>query len=166
MFKTTRFRLRQNDGSHMIQYSHTNLIAKDVPLMIAFYRDVLGCRSIGQTRDLSGDWVDRLTGIPGAHIFGEHLALPGFAPGGPTLEIFGYDAVVSNTAPGVNASGFCHLAFAVDDVGQALQDVLAHGGGQVGELVQNRYADGRILTAVYASDPEGNILELQNWHKS
>lgn len=147
----------------MIRYSHTNLIAKDAPLMIAFYRDVLGCRSIGQTRDLSGDWIDRLTGIPGAHIFGEHLALPGFASGGPTLEIFGYDTVVSNTAYGVNASGFCHLAFAVDDVNQALQDVLAHGGGQIGELVENRYADGRILTAVYACDPEGNILELQNW---
>ena len=101
--------------------------------------------------------------IPGAHIFGEHLALPGFASGGPTLEIFGYDTVVSNTAYGVNASGFCHLAFAVDDVNQALQDVLAHGGGQIGELVENRYADGRILTAVYACDPEGNILELQNW---
>ena len=52
----------------MIHYSHTNLIASDVPKMIAFYRDVLGCRSIGQTRDLSGSWLERLTGISGAHI--------------------------------------------------------------------------------------------------
>ena len=147
----------------MIRYSHTNLIAKNVPMMIAFYRDVLGCRSIGQTRDLFGDWVDRLTGIPGAHIFGEHLALPGFEEGGPTLEIFGYDTVVPNTAPSVNASGLTHLAFAVDDVAAALKAVLLHGGGQVGELVETRYADGRILTAVYANDPEGNILELQSW---
>ena len=147
----------------MIRYSHTNLIAKDVPRMIAFYRDVLGCRSIGQTRDLSGEWVDRLTGIPGAHIFGEHLALPGFEEGGPTLEIFGYDTVVPNTAPSVNASGFTHLAFAVDDVEAALNVVLLRGGGHIGELVETRYADGRTLTAVYASDPEGNILELQSW---
>lgn len=73
----------------MIRYAHTNLIARDVPLLIAFYRDVLGCRSIDQTRDLSGEWVDRLTGLSGAHIFGEHLALPGYDAGGPTLEIFG-----------------------------------------------------------------------------
>jgi catechol 2,3-dioxygenase-like lactoylglutathione lyase family enzyme len=150
----------------MVRYSHTNLIAKNVPLMIAFYRDVLGCRSIGQTRDLSGSWVDRLTGIPGAHIFGEHLALPGFEEGGPTLEIFGYDAVVSNTAPSVNASGFTHLAFAVDDVSAVLQSVLSHGGGQVGDLVVNRYPDGRTITVVYARDPEGNILELQSWRKT
>ena len=147
----------------MIRYAHTNLIAKDVPLMIAFYRDVLGCRSIGQTRDLSGEWVDRLTGIPCAHIFGEHLALPGYDADGPTLEIFGYDAVISHTAPGVNASGFTHLAFAVDDVAETLRLVLSRGGGQIGELVENRYADGRSITVVYATDPEGNILELQSW---
>lgn len=149
----------------MIHYSHTNLIAKDVDNMIAFYRDVLGCRSFGQARDLSGEWVDRLTGIPGAHIFGEHLALPGFAEGGPTLEIFGYDTVIPHAAPGVNASGFTHLAFAVDDVAVMLQAVLQNGGGQIGELVENRYADGRTITVVYATDPEGNILELQSWRK-
>ena len=147
----------------MIRYAHTNLIARDVPLLIAFYRDVLGCRSIDQTRDLSGEWVDRLTGLSGAHIFGEHLALPGYDAGGPTLEIFGYDTVVPHRALGVNASGFTHLAFSVDDVAQTLALVLSRGGGQLGELVENRYPDGRTITVVYASDPEGNILELQSW---
>ena len=147
----------------MIKYAHTNLIANDVPLLVSFYRDVLGCRSIGETRDLCGGWVDQLTGIPGAHIFGEHLALPGYSAGGPTLEIFGYDAVVPHTAPGVNASGFTHIAFAVDDVLQTLQDVLSRGGGQVGKLVEKRYDDGRTICVVYATDPEGNILELQSW---
>ena len=147
----------------MIHYSHSNLIAKDVSKLISFYRDVLDCRSIGETRDLSGDWVDRLTGIKGAHLFGEHLALPGYGEGGPTLEIFGYDTVLSHTAGAVNASGFTHLAFAVDDVAAKLQEVLARGGGQIGELVQSRYADGRTITVVYATDPEGNILELQSW---
>lgn len=148
----------------MIHYSHTNLIASDVPKMIAFYRDVLGCRSIGQARDLSGSWLERLTGISGAHIIGEHLAMPGYEDGGPTLEIFGYDSVIPHAAPGVNASGFTHLAFAVDDVAALLAQVLAHGGGQIGELVETRYADGRVLTVVYATDPEGNIIELQSWH--
>ena len=147
----------------MIHYSHTNLIAKDVPRLISFYRDVFACKSIGETRDLSGAWVERLTGIPGAHIFGEHLALPGYAKGGPTLEVFGYDSVLPHTAGAVNASGFTHIAFAVDDVAEKLAEVLAHGGGQIGELVENRYADGRTITVVYATDPEGNILELQSW---
>ncbi len=147
----------------MIRYAHTNLIARDVPLLVVFYRDVLGCRSIGEVRDLAGSWVDRLTGIANAHIFGEHLALPGFEGNGPTLEIFGYDDVIPHPAPGVNASGFTHIAFAVDDVEETLALVRAHGGGQIGELVEKRYADGRTITVVYATDPEGNILELQSW---
>lgn len=147
----------------MIRYAHTNLIAKNIPLLTSFYTEVLGCRSIGQTRDLRGDWVDRLTGIQHAHIFGEHLALPGYDEGGPTLELFSYDEVISHTAGAVNASGFTHLAFAVDDVEETLAAVLARGGRMVGELVHADYPDGRKATFVYATDPEGNILELQSW---
>ena len=116
----------------MVKYAHTNLIANDVPSMISFYTNVLGCRSIGQTRDLSGSWVDQLTGIPNAHIFGEHLALPGFEEGGPTLEIFGYDEVLPHGAHGVNVCGFAHIAFEVDDVSETLKRVRANGGGQIG----------------------------------
>lgn len=154
---------RRKEEPEMIKYSHTNLIARDVPRLISFYKNVLGCRSIGQTRDLSGAWVDLLTGIPNAHIFGEHLALPGFADDAPTLEIFGYDEVLPHTAPGVSASGFTHIAFAVDDVAKTLQRVLENGGGQVCGLVEKKYDDGRTITVVYATDPEGNILELQSW---
>lgn len=148
----------------MIRYSHTNLIVKDVAAMVSFYQDVLGCRRIGQTRDLSGGWVDRLTGMENAHIVGEHLALPGYETDGPTLEIFSYDSVLPRTAGAVNASGFTHIAFAVDDVEDALRSVLSRGGGRIGETVRADYADGRHGVFVYATDPEGNILELQSWH--
>lgn len=147
----------------MIRYAHTNLIVNDLPSMISFYVEVLGCQHIGQARDLRGDWVDRLTGITNAHIFGEHFALPGYPEGGPTLELFSYDSVIPNTPGGVNASGFTHIAFAVDDVEQTLAAVLARGGRAIGEVVHANYADGRKATFVYATDPEGNILELQSW---
>ncbi len=147
----------------MNRFVHTNLIAKDVPAMIAFYKNALGCSSIGQTRDLNGAWVDRLTGIPNAHIFGEHLALPGYVDGGPTLEIFGYDTVISDMAVSIKTVGFSHIAFAVDNVEETLNQVLASGGGLIGEVVNAAYPDGRVATFVYVTDPEGNILELQSW---
>lgn len=147
----------------MIRYAHTNLIAKDAARLIEFYQTVLECKSIGETRNLSGEWLDRLTGIPNAHIVGEHLALPGFEGHGPTLEIFTYDQITGSPSGLVNASGFMHIAFAVDNVAEALARVLACGGGKIGELVSNTYADGRTICVVYATDPEGNILELQGW---
>jgi len=147
----------------MIRYAHTNIVAKDAKKLIDFYKAVLGCQSIGETRDLRGEWLDTLTGLSGAHITGEHLLLPGYGKDHPTLEIFQYDAHAGDLPRVINRPGIAHLAFAVDDVEQTLADVVKAGGGAVGGRIVNRYPDGRTLDAVYARDPEGNILELQSW---
>ena len=147
----------------MIRYVHTNIVAKDAPKLIAFYKAVLGCKSIGETRDLRGEWLDRLTGLHHAHITGEHLLLPGYDGSHPTLEIFQYDEEAAHTNNAIHRPGIAHLAFAVDDVETTLQAVLQKGGSAVGERITTPYEDGRTLTAVYARDPEGNILELQSW---
>ncbi len=147
----------------MLRYVHTNIIARDAGKLIGFYKNVLGCRGIGEKRDLSGEWLDRMTGIPGAHIVGEHLCLPGYDDRRPTLEIFSYDRMEGTEPRRVNAYGYAHIAFEVDDVEATLKRVLEAGGGMAGELVHAEYADGRKATFVYATDIEGNILELQSW---
>lgn len=38
----------------MFRYAHTNMIARDHKKLIAFYKEVFHCRSIGETRDLRG----------------------------------------------------------------------------------------------------------------
>lgn len=146
-----------------MRYVHTNLIARDSARLIAFYKTALGCRSIGESRDLRGPWLDGLTAMAGAHITGEHLLLPGYGPDHPTLEIFSYDGMIEGPRA-LNRCGLGHLAFEVDSVEETLAQVLAAGGGQVGEVVSAEYPDGRRAVFVYATDPEGNILELQSWH--
>ena len=39
----------------MFRFAHVNLIALDCAKLIAFYKDVFHCRSVGETRDLSGE---------------------------------------------------------------------------------------------------------------
>lgn len=147
----------------MFRYVHTNIIAKDCTKLIAFYKEVFHCKSIGETRDLRGEWLDRMTGVTNAHIIGEHLCLPGYDEEHPTLEIFSYDEVQEGKKGIINQCGLAHLAFEVDDVEATLKKLLEAGGGQLGELVHAEYADGRKATFVYATDVEGNILELQSW---
>ena len=147
----------------MTRYVHTNLIAEDPQKLIAFYKTVFGCKSIGETRDLRGVWLDQMTGITNAHLVGEHLLLPGYGADHPTLEIFSYDQVLPQEPHPVNTKGITHLAFEVEDVSETLERVLVGGGSVVGELVHANYEDGRKATFVYARDPEGNILELQSW---
>lgn len=147
----------------MIRYVHTNIIARDQEKLVSFYKRALECKSIGETRDLRGEWLDGMTGISGSHIVGEHLLLPGYDSDHPTLEIFSYDQMEDAGDVRVNRCGLAHLAFEVDDVEAALAGVLREGGGQLGEVVHAEYEDGKKAVFVYATDCEGNIIELQSW---
>jgi len=108
-------------------------------------------------RDLSGEWVDKATGISGAHLFGMHLRLPGFGDDGPTLEIFQYGSIPEHPSVKPNTPGFAHIAFAVDDVAAAAQAVFNHGGSAIGELTVREVPGVGLLTFQYLADPEGTL---------
>ena len=145
------------------KYAHTNLIARDWKRLVQFYRDVFGCEPKGPERDLSAAWLHKVSSVPNAHLRGVHLRLPGYDDDGPTLEIFSYDQLVERGVPKANECGFGHIAFAVDNVGEALQAVIAAGGGTVGEIATGEVTGAGPIRLVYARDPEGNIVELQKW---
>jgi len=145
------------------KYVHTNLIARDWKRLVQFYCDVFGCEPKGPERNLSGTWLDRVTALRNAHLEGVHLRLPGFGDDGPTLEIFSYDRLMETQLPATNQCGFAHIAFAVDDVDEALLAVTAAGGSAVGDIATAEVNGVGVIRMVYARDPEGNIVELQKW---
>ena len=112
---------------------------------------------------MSGAWLDQLTSLQNAHLGGVHLRLPGYSDDGPMLEIFSYNQLVEPQLTPANQCGFGHIAFAVDDVNEALQAVIAAGGSTVGNIVTTEVDRVGALRVVYARDPEGNIAELQKW---
>jgi predicted enzyme related to lactoylglutathione lyase len=145
------------------RYVHTNLIARDWKKLVRFYGDVFSFIPKGPERDLSGEWLDRVTALSAARLCGVHLCLPGYGETGPTLEIFSYDDMPDKELPMPNEPGFAHIAFAVDDVEKALETVIFAGGGSVGEIATAEVGGVGLLQVVYARDPEGNIVELQKW---
>jgi predicted enzyme related to lactoylglutathione lyase len=112
---------------------------------------------------MSGAWLDSVTSLRNAHLTGLHLRLPRFDDDAPTLEIFSYDQMIECGLPAPNQCGFGHIAFGVEDVDQALQAVIAAGGGALGSIATTKVDGGGMLRVVYARDPEGNIVELQKW---
>ena len=143
------------------RYVHTNLIARDWKRLVRFYSEVFGCEPKGPERDLSGAWLDNVNAVPSAHIRGVHLRFPGYGADGPTLEIFSYDQLIEQDLPAANRCGFAHIAFAVNDVDEALQAVMSAGGSAVGQTATTEVSGIGRLRVVYARDPEGNIVELQ-----
>lgn len=146
-----------------IVYTHTNLIARDWRRLAEFYQRVFGCTPVPPERSLRGEWLERGTGVPGAALEGAHLRLPGGGEGGPTLEIFSYARFEEKLPALGNRLGFGHVGFAVDDVEATVAHVLEAGGSAVGEVARTHVPGRGDLTFVYATDPEGNLVEIQRW---
>ncbi len=155
--------IAENAAPFHAHYCHTNLVATDWRRLAAFYTQVFGCVPVPPERDLSGTWLEEAVALPGVHIRGMHLRLPGYGDSGPTLEIFQYSPDLSHAAPAANRPGFGHIAFAVDDVAAAREAVLAAGGADLGKVIHREIPGAGQITFVYMTDPEGNILELQKW---
>lgn len=153
------------------RFGHVNLVARDWRALAAFYEEVFGCVPVPPERDYAGPELAAGTGLPGAHLQGMHLRLPGFealGPDGPTLEVYTYSApeppdAASAEPPPVHRPGFGHVAFVVEDVAAAREALLAAGGAAVGEMVTSVTASGGRVTWCYCRDPEGNVVELQRW---
>ncbi len=105
-----------------------------------------------------------MTNINNVRIKGIHLSLPGYEDG-PTLEIFQYEPDFSRSTSHINRQGFGHIAFHVDDVEEVLANLIKYGGKKLGRVVKKQYENLGLLTAVFAEDPEGNFIEIQNWKK-
>jgi len=147
----------------VVRYAHTNIVARDWRRLADFYVEVFGCEPVPPERDAQGEWLDRATGLRGAHLRGLHLRLPGHGSDGPTLEVFSYDDPRAQTEPTANRLGFGHIAFQVDDLAATLDRLLAAGGERLGEIAEAELPGAGHLELVYARDPEGNVLELQTW---
>jgi len=149
-----------------MRFAHTNIISTDWKTLVAFYIKVFECRMLPPTRQQSGEWLSKGTGVPNASLEGAHLLLPGHGDNGPTLEIYQYNPTESRPQINPNTKGIGHLAFEVSDVDNVLQLVLANGGSSNGEVVNRQVAGVGKITFVYARDPDGNLIELQQWDKS
>ena len=151
--------------SYNAKFVHINIISENWGKLAQFYERVFGCKCVLPERDMSGKWIEDGTGVFNAHIKGIHLRLPGYDENGPTLEIFQYNRNILGEKPKINQTGLVHIAFLVDDVESALSKVLSEGGSQLGKIVMKDIPEVGKLIFVYAKDPEGNIIELQNWEK-
>jgi catechol 2,3-dioxygenase-like lactoylglutathione lyase family enzyme len=147
----------------MIKFAHTNIVTDDWRKLADFYIKVFDCKPVLPERDLKGMWLDKATKIENAHLKGVHLALPGYENDPPTLEIFQYDRNIENPESLSNRKGYGHIAFKVGNVNDTLDKLLENGGSLFGEVVGAGIPDAGHITFVYAKDPDGNIVEIQNW---
>jgi catechol 2,3-dioxygenase-like lactoylglutathione lyase family enzyme len=147
----------------MIQrIDHINLVVRDMPSMIRFYRDVLGMRVTKQAT-IAGPWIETVTGLADVEADVAFLEMPE----GPTIELLYYrtpQGKRSSDLDRANTQGIRHLAFRVEGIDAMVAGMKAAGVAFLGDVqqvpsTQVDYADVR-KRLVYFRDPEGNLLEL------
>jgi glyoxylase I family protein len=145
------------------RYSHTNIVARDPERLAKFYGTVLDCPQVAERR-IEGAWLSRGMGLPDARLHVFHVRLPGCGDGDmPTIEIFGMDGLPDTPLSTPRRPGLMHTAWAVDDVHASLDRLVAAGGETLGEIDGTTIEGVGSVLFVYARDPEGNIVELQQF---
>jgi catechol 2,3-dioxygenase-like lactoylglutathione lyase family enzyme len=160
----TNYNRKIGDPYMGMRYTHTNINSPDWKRLAQFYIDVFDCKLVLPLRHLQGEWLSKASGIPGAEVHGAHIALPGYGEDGPTFEIFTHTTPKGYHSTAYNQQGFGHIGIHVDDVHAVYKKLLEHGGSSDGEIVSHYYSSvDKTLTIIYAKDPDGNIVEIQNW---
>lgn len=148
-----------------MRYVHTNIISNDWKRLADFYVKVFQCELVPPIRNQSGEWLSKGTGVQNAKLQGAHLLLPGYGKSGPTLEIYQYQKIEDQDIINPNTKGFGHIAFEVNDVEKVVLELEKYGGERFGAISSRIIDDVGKITFVYARDPDGNLIELQNWEK-
>jgi glyoxylase I family protein len=146
-----------------MKLDHVNIVVTDMARAERFYGELLGLRR-GFERVLEGEWIERVTGLPGARahcVFYEPTA-------GGRLELLQYlspqgEPLAPNSLP--YTPGIRHLAFEVDDLDALCRRLRAAGVALVSPpvTVPFRVADAGHKRLCYFHDPEGVLLEIAEY---
>ena len=136
-----------------IRLENVGIAVRDIEATIAFFTD-LGLTVVGRGT-VSGEWTDTAVGLDGNHA---NIAMLQTPDGNGRLELFEYihpDAIETDpTRP--NEIGMHRVAFAVDDIDDALEIAARHGCHPLRGVAT--YEDVYKLT--YVRGPSGIIVML------
>ena len=140
--------------ANVIRFHHAAIVVPDLEKAVRFYSELAGYEKIRESRWDKSSIFNQIIGMSGTSA--RFCMLEG--PNG-YLELFEFGQPQSTIDPALlnaNDYGIRHLCFQVEDVAQALAQVIELGGAKMNEPVTNELG----ITCVYCRDPFGNLLEL------
>lgn len=151
------------------QVDHVNLVVRDMPTMLAFYRDILGMK-VTKEAVIQGDWIDAVVGLRQVEAEVIYLELES----GARIELLRFRHPEGSLPPGLgdaNTLGLRHVAFRVQGIAKVVDTLSGRGVRFFGPVQvvpdsQVTYAGGVRKRLVYFHDPEGNLLEICSYESS
>lgn len=141
--------------SRIRRFDHVGVTVADLDAVTAFFVG-LGLEVAGPRMLVEGEFLDTVIGIPGA---GTEIVMLRSPEGGTTLELSSFvrpDHEPGSPAAMANQLGLRSVAFEVDDLQQAVDQLAADGYGLVGGIGQYENS----WRMAYVRGPEGIIVSL------
>ena len=139
---------------HVRRFDHVGITVTDLDAAVAFFV-ALGLQTEGRTF-VEGEFIDTVTGIPGAKTEIVMLRVP---DGDTMVELSSFvrpAAVEGSSAAMANEVGLRSVAFEVDDLDAVVAEVAVAGYGLVGGIGQY---DG-VWRMAYVRGPDGITVAL------
>ncbi len=138
---------------------HVNICVKDMDRSVAFYQD-LGFKTVNDfimEDPAAGDAL----GVKANKLRGVFMRL-GDDPNSPVLDLVQFidPPTQGEPYPTLNNIGICRIAFTVEDIDKAYQQLKEKNVEFVAPLHKLNGADGNEIGVVCFKDPDGAILEL------
>jgi len=138
---------------------HVAINTPDLDRLAAFYTDVMGFEVVMSTSWRDRPIVDRMVGLTGSAA--RQIMLEA---GNAYLELFQYESPEPTPAdPARNPAnhGYTHFCIDVVDIDAEYERLSANGMSFHSPPPTTAELQGSKLRAIYARDPDGNIVELQ-----
>lgn len=136
---------------------HTSYTVSNLERSLEFYVGLLGCQVLWR-REITDKYFRDIVGFPDCVVKAAHLSIPGTAH---TLELFEYVQPRGTSADvRTNNPGSSHIAFLVEDLSSAYEELKAKGVSFRSPPVM---IDQGVHTGGYSAymlDPDGITMEL------
>ena len=136
-----------------IRFENVGIAVRDLDATISFFTD-LGLTVVGRDT-VSGEWTDTAVGLDGNHA---RIAMLETPDGSGRIELFEYlhPEAIERGPTRPNEIGMHRVAFAVDDIDEALQIAAGHGCRPLRGVAT--YLD--LYRLAYVRGPSGIIVML------
>lgn len=147
---------------------HVNIVVQDIERAARFYNEVLGFQR-GFEKTLEGQWIDKVTGVPGAQALCVFMEAPPHGNQNTTrielLQFLAPQSAAFDENKWPNTRGIRHIAFTVNDVDSLIEKLRVWNVEIVSEPVEVPFAVGNLgrKRLFYFYDPEGNLLEAASY---
>lgn len=135
--------------------NHTSFTVSDLDKAVAFFQDMLGA-TVLSVADRPKEFSERVTGIPGAHLYIGYVEL-----GGHKIELIQYLEGRGTTLDvSTNNVGSGHICFDVDDAREIQRSLEAKGITFVAPPMEIPTGTNKGGFATYFKGPDGITIEF------